>query len=163
MSANTSTALVHLAGTAPADGMQLIRGSASDPAEGRTLHQVYLRIGDFVGTRVNRAAHRRGRGPSAIADRIEAHFGVGQQREDSLEALLAGGLDYLWLEEECAKLMKYALPYETARTQVETFKCLVTIATRYHKGESTVKFRTPGWRGGVPSESLKNFLTLISK
>ncbi|KAJ6580902.1 hypothetical protein B0H19DRAFT_488088 [Mycena capillaripes] len=126
MATSTSTALVHL----DEHAHWLVRGSLSDPAPGRTLHQAYLHIGHLVGTQANRAAHRFGRGPFATADRIAELFGTGQQREAKLNELQAGGCPLL--AKECFKLMKYALPCETARTQVETFKCIVAIATRYH-------------------------------
>jgi hypothetical protein len=126
--------------------MQLACGSSSDPAAGRTLNQVYSHVGDYLGTHVNRAAHRWGRGPSATADRIAAFFGTGLQRETKLDGLRVDGCP--WLEEECSRLLKYALPWvklisikvlvglkirrcETAQTQVATFKCIVTITTRY--------------------------------
>ncbi|KAJ7921234.1 hypothetical protein B0H13DRAFT_2656132 [Mycena leptocephala] len=124
-------ALIHRDQRAHELRMQLVRGSLSDPAARRTLNQVYSHIGDYVGTKVNRAAHRWGRGPSATADRIAAFFGAGSQREAKLEALCVDGC--LWLEEECSRLLEYALPCETAQTQVATFKCVVTIATRYHR------------------------------
>jgi hypothetical protein len=144
----TSMALIHPDQRAHELRMQLVCGSLSDPAAGRTLNQVYSHVGDYVGTKVNRAAHRWGRGPSATADRIAAFFGAGSQREAKLEALCVG--DCPWLEEECSRLLKYALPWvkfistkvlvglkihrcETAQTQVATFKCVVTIATRYHR------------------------------
>ncbi|KAJ7838047.1 hypothetical protein B0H13DRAFT_2420074 [Mycena leptocephala] len=130
MSTNTSMALIHLDQRAHELQMQLIRGLLSDPAAGRTLNQVYSHVGDYVGTKVNRAAYRWGRGPSATADRIATFFGTGSQREANLDTLCVDGCPRL--EEECSRLLKYALPYETAQTQVATFKCIVTIATRYH-------------------------------
>jgi hypothetical protein len=108
MSTNTSTALIHLDQRAHELQMQLVRGSLSDPAAGRTLNQVYTHVGGYVGTKVNRAAHRWGRGPSATADHITTFFGTGSQRESKLDALRVDG--YPWLEEECSRLLKYALP-----------------------------------------------------
>ncbi|KAJ7921251.1 hypothetical protein B0H13DRAFT_2417519 [Mycena leptocephala] len=147
MSTNTSTALIHLDQRAHELQMQLVCGSLSDPAAGRTLNQVYSHVGDYLGRKVNRAAYRWGRGPSATADRIAAFFGTGSQREANLDTLLVDS--YPRLEDECSRLLKYALPLvklisikvlvrlkirrcETAQTQVATFKCIVTIATRYH-------------------------------
>ncbi|KAF7352508.1 Clathrin adaptor, mu subunit [Mycena venus] len=112
--------------------MRLIYGSFSNPAPGRTLHQVYSQLGDYVGRHASRAAHRWGRGPYATADRIAAFFGTGQQRMAKLDELRGGACSYLELEEECSKLVKYALPSESAQTQVEAFKCIVTTVTRYH-------------------------------
>jgi hypothetical protein len=106
MSTNNSTALVR---RAREKEMQLVRGSFNDPAPGRTLHQVYSHVGNFVGMHANRAAHRWGRGPSATSDRITEFFGAGQQREAKLDALRVDGCP--WLEEGCSKLVKYALPW----------------------------------------------------
>jgi hypothetical protein len=101
-------ALIHLDQRARELQMQLVRGSLSDPAVGRTLNQVYSHIGDYLGTKVNRAAYRWGRGPSATTDRITTFFGTGSQREAKLDALRVDGCP--WLEEECSRLLKYALP-----------------------------------------------------
>ncbi|KAJ7435546.1 hypothetical protein FB451DRAFT_1461984 [Mycena latifolia] len=117
---STSTALVFANGIdhrVDEGQMRLTRGSLSDPATGRTLAQVYSHLSRTCELQANRAAHQLGRGPSAIANRIEAFFGTGQQREEKLEDL---------------KLMKYALPCETVRTQVLAFKNIVTIVTRYN-------------------------------
>jgi hypothetical protein len=57
---------------------------------------------------VNRAAHRWGRGPSATSDRIAAFLGTGSQREDNLDAFRIDNCPFL--EEECSRLLKYALP-----------------------------------------------------
>jgi hypothetical protein len=108
MSTNTSMALIHLDQRAYELQMRLVRGSLSIPAPGRTLNQVYLHVGDYVGMQVNRAAHRWGKGPSATADRITEFFGTGQRREAKLEVLQVDGCP--WLEDECARLIKYTLP-----------------------------------------------------
>lgn len=142
---NISMALIHMDRRAHELQMRVVLGSSSDPAPGRTLNQIYSHVGDYVGMQVSRVAHRSGRGPTATSYRIEAFFGTGHQREAKLDAL--EGCPQL--EEECSKLLKYALPCvtlisimgvvglenrrcKTARTQVATFKCIVTIATRYH-------------------------------
>jgi hypothetical protein len=89
--------------------MRVVPGSLSDPAPGRTLHQIYSHVGDYVGMQANRMAHCWGRGPTATAHHIEAFFGTGYQRVAKLDALEG----CLWLEEECSKLLKYALPCVT--------------------------------------------------
>jgi hypothetical protein len=101
-------ALIHLDQRAHELQMQLVRGSSSNPGAGRTLNQVYSHVGDYLGTQVNRAAHRWGRGPSATSDRIAAFFGTGSQREDNLDAFRIDNCPFL--EEECSRLLKYALP-----------------------------------------------------
>ncbi|KAJ7909184.1 hypothetical protein B0H13DRAFT_2661583 [Mycena leptocephala] len=138
-------ALIHMDRRAHERQMQVVLGSSSNPAPGRTLDQIYSHVGNYVGMQANRMAHCWGRGPTATSHRIEAFFGTGHQRVAKLDALEG----CLWLEEECSKLLKYTLPCvtllsildfvglesrrcETARTQVATFKCIITIATRYH-------------------------------
>ncbi|KAJ7483240.1 hypothetical protein FB451DRAFT_1438889 [Mycena latifolia] len=110
--------------------MRLTRGSLSDPATGRTLAQVYSRFSRTCELQANRTAHRLDRGPSATANRIETFFGTGEQREDKLEELRANVCP--WLEGKCSHLLKYALPSETVRTQVQAFKSIVTIVTQYN-------------------------------
>ncbi|KAJ7104898.1 hypothetical protein C8R44DRAFT_746155 [Mycena epipterygia] len=60
---------------------------------------------------VNRAAHSLGLGPVAVAE---------------LRDGIPGNL-----EKACRRLMKYALPAESIGTQLETFKSLVALTTRY--------------------------------
>ncbi|KAF7360519.1 High osmolarity signaling protein SHO1 [Mycena venus] len=127
---NSTTVLVRLGQHTDEAHLQLVRGSLSDPTVGRTLRQVYSHVGDYIGLQANRAAHRWGRGPSATAARIAQFFGTGKQREVKLAAFRVSGCS--WLEEECSKLVKYALPRETAQTQIQAFKSIVATATRYH-------------------------------
>ncbi|KAF7337880.1 SEC7 domain-containing protein [Mycena venus] len=129
---NPSMALVHMNQSAKERQMRLVCGSSSDPAPGRTLNQVYSHLGVYLEKQANRAAHSWGRGPSAIADRIAELFGTGQQREEKLDELHVGGCSWLELEVNCSKLAKYALPRESARTQIQAFKCITTAVTRYH-------------------------------
>ncbi|KAJ7448364.1 hypothetical protein FB451DRAFT_1567286 [Mycena latifolia] len=96
----------------------LIHGSLSDPAPGRTLHQLQIAI-----------AHDWGLGPCAIVQRIEAFFGVGNQRQTKLEEVCGQG--HPVLEKEFSKLIAYTLPQESARTQLQAFKSVVKIITRY--------------------------------
>ncbi|KAJ7811379.1 hypothetical protein B0H14DRAFT_2860035 [Mycena olivaceomarginata] len=104
--------------------------------QGRTLHQVYSHFGGYLETQANRAAHSWGRGPSATADRIAAFFGTGQERAAKLDELHVGSCTCLEIEEECSKLAKYALPRESAQTQIQAFKCIVATVTRYHAATS---------------------------
>ncbi|KAJ7355923.1 hypothetical protein DFH08DRAFT_511108 [Mycena albidolilacea] len=129
---NTSAALIHLDQSSYERQMRLIHGSFSDPAPGRALHQVYSHFSGYLETQANRAAHSWGRGPSATADRIAAFFATGQERAAKLDELHVGSCTCLEIEEECPKLAKYALPRESAQTQIQAFKCIVTTVTRYH-------------------------------
>ncbi|KAJ7811601.1 hypothetical protein B0H14DRAFT_2859458, partial [Mycena olivaceomarginata] len=83
----------------------------------RTLHQVYSHFGGYLETQANRAAHSWGR---------------GQERAAKLDELHVGNCTCLEIEAECSKLAKYALPRESAQTQIQAFKCIVATVTRYH-------------------------------
>ncbi|KAF7377962.1 Catabolite degradation [Mycena sanguinolenta] len=131
-SMNTSTALIHRDQRSHERQRQLIKGSLSDPAPGRTLNQIYSNLGNFLERQANRVAHRRGHGPSAIADHIAAYFGTDQQRAVKLDELHAGACSCRELELECSKLAKYTLPCESARTQIQAFHCIIATITRYH-------------------------------
>ncbi|KAJ7496258.1 hypothetical protein B0H11DRAFT_2385759 [Mycena galericulata] len=114
--------------TVPPKGT-LIHGSSSDAAPGRTLHQLYSHLGQSLGAQANRAAHSLGMGPLAISQHIEEFFGIGDQRLTKLDEMRK--TEYSSLARKCVKLVEYTLPRETARTQVQAFKGLVTIITRY--------------------------------
>ncbi|KAJ7495241.1 hypothetical protein FB451DRAFT_1213670 [Mycena latifolia] len=112
----------------------LVHGSLSDPATGRTLHQVYSRISRTLEKEANRFAHDWGLGPCAIIERIEKFFGTGTEREARLEEVQATGRAEL--ERDCHKLVSYTLPRESARTQMQAFKGIVLVATRYSVTQS---------------------------
>ncbi|KAJ7118146.1 hypothetical protein C8R44DRAFT_738098 [Mycena epipterygia] len=96
---------------------------------GKTLHEIYCTLGDRAEKRANRAAHTLGLGPAAVAERIRIFLGDGTQRESAL-AQLRDGIPPK-LEKDCGRLVQYALPSETSSTQLEAFKCLVALTTRY--------------------------------
>ncbi|KAJ7486446.1 hypothetical protein FB451DRAFT_1227311 [Mycena latifolia] len=131
MSLATSRALIPLStGTLTTSSHgALIHGSLSDPATGRTLHQLYSRASGTLEKQANRAAHRWGLGPCALVQRIEVFFGTGEGRMGRLEELRAEVSPSL--KKGCSKLIAYTLPQESARTQVQAFKSIVIIATRY--------------------------------
>ncbi|KAF8175402.1 hypothetical protein K438DRAFT_2045251 [Mycena galopus ATCC 62051] len=111
--------------------MQLILGSSNNPAPGRTLHQVYSHLGHHLETKANRAAHSWGRGPSATADRIVTFFDRDEHRAAKLDELHSSSWSCHEVEEECSKLAKYALPGESAQTQIQAFQYIATTITRY--------------------------------
>ncbi|KAF8175409.1 hypothetical protein K438DRAFT_89440 [Mycena galopus ATCC 62051] len=111
--------------------MQLILGSSNNPAPGRTLHQVYSHLGHHLETKANRAAHSWGRGPFAPADRIATFFDRDEHRAAKLDELHSSSWSCHEVEEECSKLAKYALPGESAQTQIQAFQYIVTTITRY--------------------------------
>ncbi|KAJ6476865.1 hypothetical protein C8R45DRAFT_1157953 [Mycena sanguinolenta] len=129
---NTCTTLIHRDQRSYEQQRQLIKGSFSDPAPGRTLNQVYSTLGNLLERQANRAAHSCGHGPSAIADRIAAYFGTGEQRAAKLDELDAAACSCREVQAECSKLAKYTLPCESARTQIQAFQYIVTTITRYH-------------------------------
>ncbi|KAF7333007.1 High osmolarity signaling protein SHO1 [Mycena venus] len=96
---------------------------------GRTLHEIYSSLGSAAETTVNRAAHTFGLGPLAVAARISAYFGEGRGRELKLDEL--GKSSPRTLRKDCSRLMKYALPSESAGTQMDAFKSIITLTTLY--------------------------------
>ncbi|KAJ7115337.1 hypothetical protein C8R44DRAFT_739924 [Mycena epipterygia] len=108
-------------------GKSITSWSPSGP--GKTLHEIYSTLGLSAEKYANRAAHTLGLGPRAVAHRIQAFFGDGYERESKLN--LFGDHHFRRLEKDCLRLMEYALPSESARTQLQTFKTLVALITRY--------------------------------
>ncbi|KAJ7104902.1 hypothetical protein C8R44DRAFT_987793 [Mycena epipterygia] len=96
---------------------------------GKTLHEIYSTLGDRAEKHANRAAHSLGLGPAAVAERIRIFFGDGSDRESALSQVQDGIPGKL--EKACRRLMKYALPAESIGTQLEAFKSLVALTTRY--------------------------------
>ncbi|KAJ7937059.1 hypothetical protein B0H13DRAFT_2648967, partial [Mycena leptocephala] len=96
---------------------------------GKTLGQIYTRLALSAEKRANRAAHTFGLGPQAVSDRIQAFFGDASEREEKLGSL--GNDRPPRLEKDCAKLLEYALPSESTRTQLQAFTNIVTLITRY--------------------------------
>ncbi|KAJ6572088.1 hypothetical protein B0H19DRAFT_1231662 [Mycena capillaripes] len=96
---------------------------------GRTLYEGFLSLELATEKHANRAAYKLGMGPHAATRRIQAFLGNGKDRERKLLEL--GRKSLLALEKDCVRLMKYALPSETSETQIDTFKSLVMLTTRY--------------------------------
>ncbi|KAJ7282245.1 hypothetical protein C8J57DRAFT_1499222 [Mycena rebaudengoi] len=91
-----------------AEGWAMIR----NPVPDRTLDEVYSVVGQVLQTHANRAAHRLGLGPNAVAGKITSYFGTGEGRQQRLIAL--------WdeipenLERYCFRLMEYTLLTESS-------------------------------------------------
>lgn len=83
--------------------------------DGSAVRRVYTSLGKVVETRANRAAHRFGLGPQAVAEKIKAHFGSGGDRVRQLELLRTSESLLPKLKKKCFKLLKYALPYVLLR------------------------------------------------
>ncbi|KAF7341629.1 High osmolarity signaling protein SHO1 [Mycena sanguinolenta] len=99
------------------------------PAPGRTLGRVYTSLGAVLEKQANRAAHSLGLGPQNVAKKIKCHFGNGEERVRQLELLRTSVPSKL--EKRCVKLMKYALPTESADTQRQAFKEILDLATLF--------------------------------
>ncbi|KAJ7113900.1 hypothetical protein C8R44DRAFT_229320 [Mycena epipterygia] len=115
--------------TSPRPPGVLSQSPASFTGPGKTVHELYSTLGSKAEKYANRAAHSLGLGPTAVAERIHIFFGDGNQRESALSDLQEGiPRD---LEKDCKRLMKYALPSESSGTQLQAFKSLVALITRY--------------------------------
>ncbi|KAJ7284461.1 hypothetical protein C8J57DRAFT_1669536 [Mycena rebaudengoi] len=123
----------------PSDRRQLLLAESAEQSlqvsrcasgPGRTLDEIYTAAGLLVGKSANRAAHHLGLGPCAVARRICAFFGGGREREEKLEKLSTLSDDRK-LKMDCVKLMGYALPSESSQTQLQAFKSIIMLTTRY--------------------------------
>ncbi|KAJ7067477.1 hypothetical protein C8F01DRAFT_1365545 [Mycena amicta] len=98
-------------------------------APGRLLHETYNAVGRFAERHANRAGHRLGLGPLAIVERIHSFFKT--DREAKLEEIRSKLPQKL--EKDCLsrRLTQYALPEESFKTQIDTFRGIVTLSTRH--------------------------------
>ncbi|KAJ7134017.1 hypothetical protein C8R43DRAFT_1022198 [Mycena crocata] len=108
----------------------LVQNTAAFIGPGRTLHDLYSTLGGAAEKHANRAAHNLGLGPAAVAERIRLFFGDGSERESKL-VLLQEESPGKRLEKDCVRLMKYALPVESATMQLDAYKNLVALTTLY--------------------------------
>ncbi|KAF7370231.1 High osmolarity signaling protein SHO1 [Mycena sanguinolenta] len=99
------------------------------PTSGRTMDQVYTTLGKALEMQANRAAYAFGLGPQVVAQKIKIYFGKGEETIQRLE-LLATTVPPK-LEKRCLKLMKYALPTESANVQHQAFKNIVHLVTSF--------------------------------
>ncbi|KAJ6456052.1 hypothetical protein C8R45DRAFT_1111057 [Mycena sanguinolenta] len=117
------------------------------PTSGRTVDQVYTSLGKAVEKQANHAAYVFGLGPQVVAQKIKVYFGNGDEIVQRLE-LLATSIPPK-LEKRCLKLMKYALPTESANVQCQAFKNIVHLVTSF-PGLRVVLLRTK-FLNGSPS------------
>ncbi|KAF7318785.1 hypothetical protein HMN09_00390800 [Mycena chlorophos] len=96
---------------------------------GRTLESVYTRVGNAAEKRANKLAHAFGMGPLAVHERIEKLMGTGDELEAKLEELNKKPPEKL--QRYCNRLLEYAFPTKSAVTQMDCFKCIVSLITRY--------------------------------
>ncbi|KAJ7603828.1 hypothetical protein FB45DRAFT_78492 [Roridomyces roridus] len=99
------------------------------PSPGRTLNEMYTAGGKFLDTRANRFAHQCGLGPNSVAEAIRASFGERGERHTHLARLQTEVPPKL--EKNVAKLMKYTLPTESAKTQIQAFRAIVDLSTSF--------------------------------
>ncbi|KAJ6480855.1 hypothetical protein C8R45DRAFT_1100439 [Mycena sanguinolenta] len=109
------------------------------PTSGRTMDQVYTTLGKAVEKQANRAAFVFGLGPQVVAQKIKVYFGNADETVQRLD-LLATSVPPK-LEKRCSKLMKYALPTESANVQCQAFKNIVHLVTSF-PGLRVVLLRT---------------------
>ncbi|KAF7351987.1 hypothetical protein MVEN_01160900 [Mycena venus] len=114
---------------------------------GRTLAEVYSTVGQALGTRTNRMAHRLGLGPEVVAQKIALFFSTGTERELQLAALR--NEIPVKLERDSSRLMGYAFPTQSPKTQRQAFEKIVTLTTRF-PGLRFVFLRSK-WMQGVPT------------
>jgi hypothetical protein len=75
---------------------------------GKTMNELYNKLGAKAERQANRLAHILRLGPTAVAERIEKHFGDGDAREDAISALRDETPPRL--KEACTRMMGYASP-----------------------------------------------------
>ncbi|KAF7321965.1 hypothetical protein MKEN_00719000 [Mycena kentingensis (nom. inval.)] len=98
---------------------------------GRTIYEFYQQAGNLLDRSANRLAHRFGRGPLALQGRIEFLFEKECDRETTLQGLRSAGSVPLKVRKCCITILRFALPSESACTQVDCFKAIISLSTRY--------------------------------
>ncbi|KAJ7268579.1 hypothetical protein C8J57DRAFT_346729 [Mycena rebaudengoi] len=118
---------------------------------GRTLHEVYSALGQSAEKHANRVAHNMGLGPTAATQRTQTYFGDGYERESKLRDVS----DRIprKVDKDCSRLMEYALPCESSRTQLQAFKSLVMLTTRY-PGLRPIFLQCKHIQHSIPSEDV---------
>ncbi|KAJ6525999.1 hypothetical protein B0H19DRAFT_581789 [Mycena capillaripes] len=106
-----------------------LRGQVSVAAPGRILNEAYESFGRLAESHANRAGYRLGFGPVAVVERIQKFMGEGLERESRLQEISNNPSPKL--RRDCSKLIGYAFPSESSRTQAEAFKGIVTLVTHY--------------------------------
>ncbi|KAF7344969.1 High osmolarity signaling protein SHO1 [Mycena venus] len=107
----------------------VILKALSSPSPGRTLDQVYSVLGKILEKQANHAAYTLGLGPHAVAQKITAYFGGGEERVLQLDNLRASVP--VKLEKQCLTLAKYTLPTESVNVQRQAFKNILELMTLF--------------------------------
>ncbi|KAF7324189.1 hypothetical protein MKEN_00641800 [Mycena kentingensis (nom. inval.)] len=130
MSTPSTRALVR---TVPPSQLQIARcpTTAVPPtAVGRLLFDTYESLGRLAASRVNRLGYKLGFGPLATLKRIQEEMGDGAAREAQTRVLLEK-TPARRLQKRCHALMRYTLCSESATSQQDAFRCLVSLCTMY--------------------------------
>ncbi|KAF7318810.1 hypothetical protein HMN09_00216300 [Mycena chlorophos] len=106
-----------------------IRRPLTIAVPGRTLENAYTRLGNVAERQANKLAHAFGRGPLAAHEHIERFMGVYSACEAKLEEINKKPPEEL--QRYCSRLLEYAFPTKSAVTQMDCFKCIVSLITRY--------------------------------
>ncbi|KAF7328053.1 hypothetical protein MKEN_00386400 [Mycena kentingensis (nom. inval.)] len=118
-----------------------LRQPQSMAAPGRTLQSFYQLTGNLLERSANRMAHRLGRGPVAVEERIQNLL----KQESSLQSLRSGQAVPRKLRKQCTDLMRFASPSEGACTQMDCFKAVLgrresltrdTILSLWHRSDA---------------------------
>ncbi|KAF7367656.1 hypothetical protein MSAN_00829300 [Mycena sanguinolenta] len=148
--ADNSNKAVTLPGRLLSSMWALIRRPAGAIQWGRTLENMLARGARAVHEALGDRAHKAGRGPHAVADKIIDSFGEGSIRVRNLatvqrqlklqeERHTPGEQDDddepkidLWeLRKQCSKFMRYTLREERAGMQCQAFQRLVQLTTQF--------------------------------
>ncbi|KAF7318782.1 Catabolite degradation [Mycena chlorophos] len=106
-----------------------IRRPLAIAVPGRTLENAYTRVGNVAERQANKLAHAFGMGPLAVHEHIEKLMGMGDEREARLEEINKKPPEKL--QRYCNRLLEHAFPTKSAVTQMDCFKCIVSLSTRY--------------------------------
>ncbi|KAF7328030.1 hypothetical protein MKEN_00384000 [Mycena kentingensis (nom. inval.)] len=108
-----------------------LRQPQSIAAPGRVLGSFYQRSGNWLERNVNRLAHCLGKGPLVVQERIEELLEKGPRQESTLQALRSGQSVPPKFRKYCTELLRFALPSESACTQIDCFGIIVSLSTQY--------------------------------
>ncbi|KAJ7809463.1 hypothetical protein B0H14DRAFT_2608052 [Mycena olivaceomarginata] len=104
-SSNSSSALIRHPET-PSGPLSRRTGPLAISYVGRTMDKIISTAALRLGTFANCVAYQLGRGPAAVSERIQKHFGDAEKREFTIDSLRMETPPELL--ENCVKLMEYA-------------------------------------------------------
>ncbi|KAF7365769.1 CAMK/CAMK-unique protein kinase [Mycena venus] len=134
-----------------AGGRGSVLSALMSGSPGRTLNHVYESCSNFMEAKANRAAHRLGLGPHAVAKKIKSYFGNGEERVQRLQ--LTRSSNPVELEKFCLCLLKYTQPTESANNQRGAFENIVDLVTLF-PGLRQILLRAQCVEGAISTESI---------